>query len=239
MPSSETPGVRLALARVEPGAIAVVVGVGGLAFAFPGGREIAAALGLKPSRELATGSHRIEDGDGIVDPADREQGAGTRVLDGGDVGTEDRRFVDERERFVWIALGIEDGARAIVEVDDALGGIEAGGVEGREEGFGVGAAAGLEETGGTREIGGELAAGGERDGAANAVAAKGAAELADLEGAVGGAWEPEDEGERGDEDDPEADRAPRATERGAQDDRRGDAKERPRGGPGGMPSGHG
>ena len=219
--------------------VAVIVGIRGLALAFPCGREIAAALGLEASRELAAGSHRIEDGDRIVDPADREEGARTRVLDGGDIGAEDGRFVDQREGFVRIALGIEDGTRAVVEVDDALGRIEVGGIERCEEGLGVGTAAGVEQTGGAREVGGELAAGGERDGAADAVAKEGAAELAGLERAVGGAWEPEDEAEGGDQDDGEADRAPRATERGAQDDRRGDADERPRGGPGGMPSGHG
>src|SRR3569833_1898183 len=105
------------------GAQAVVLGVRRLAFLGPGARELGTALCLEPWTEVAAVAHLIEDGDRVVDPADREQGAAAGVLERRDIGTQRRRLVGERERGVGIAL-CECDARAVVEPHGTLLDIE-------------------------------------------------------------------------------------------------------------------
>ena len=71
---------------MEPSAIAIIVRVVALALLLPRRRELAAALGLETQRQLATGAHRFEDGDRIVDAPDRDQRTRAGVKDARHVG---------------------------------------------------------------------------------------------------------------------------------------------------------
>ena len=63
--------------------------------------QLVAALCFQARRELACGTHCLEDGNRIVSAAHGEESARACVLDRGNVGAQRDRLIDEDECVAW------------------------------------------------------------------------------------------------------------------------------------------